>query len=146
MVQNTVTRRMMGLCRSQTPPYMVMYGRTISTTGCCTPSTLRRDPRPEPRGQDRDPRLPGGRHLPGEDGRPRDRGERERGSATTCSTPASLTRSHCRILITLYCVTISISSIHTFKPQLCLSLPWYIVSGINPRRPRFRRRAFKFST
>ena len=93
--------------------------------------------------QDRDPRLHGGRHQPGEDAGPRDRGERERGSATTCSTPASLTRSHCRILIILYCVTISISSIHTLQPQTCRSITtsytWYIVSGINPSRPRFRR-------
>ena len=72
MDQNMVTKPMMGLCRSLTPQYMVTYGRMISTTGCCTPSTLRRDPRPEPRGQDQDPRPGGGRHQPGEDGRPRD--------------------------------------------------------------------------
>ena len=72
MDQNMVTKLMMGLCLSQTPQYMVTYGRIISTTGCCTPSTLRRDPRPELRGQDQDPRPGGGRRQPGEDGRPRD--------------------------------------------------------------------------
>ena len=77
MDQNMVTKLIMGLCRSQTPQYMATFGRMISTTGCCTPSTLRRDPRPELRGQDQDPRPGGGRRQPGEDGRPREQGERE---------------------------------------------------------------------
>ena len=72
MDRNMVTRLTMGLCLSQTPQYMATFGRMISTTGYCTPSTLRRDPRPELRGQDQDPRPGGGRRQPGEDGRPRD--------------------------------------------------------------------------
>ena len=120
MVQNTVTRRMMGLCRSQTPQYMATFGRMISTTGCCTPSTLRRDPRPEPRGQDRDPRLRG-RHQPGEDGRPQGPGERERGDATILPRQLPLLVHIVACLRSIIVFDITISSIHISKPSTCRS-------------------------
>ena len=78
--------------------YMATFGPIISTTGCFMPSTLRRDPRPEPRGQDQDPQPGGGRHQPGEDARPRDREGGSEGAAPQHyrdSSAASFVSSHC---------------------------------------------------
>ena len=85
----TDTRPMKELFRSRPRQSMVTFGLMISVTGFSMPSTLTNVPRPELRGQVREPRPGGGRHQPGEEGGPRDRGERERGDANTTSTSAA---------------------------------------------------------
>ena len=95
---SSVIRPMTALSRSQTLQSMVTCGLTISVTGSSTPSSLTTAPRPQLRGEERDPRLRG-RHQPGEDGRPRGPGERERGDATILPRQLSLPRSYSRILV-----------------------------------------------
>ena len=100
---SSVIRPMTALFRSQTLQCMVMCGLTISATGFSTPSSPRIVPRPELRGEERDPRLRG-RHQPGEDGRPQGPGERERGDATELPRQLPLPRSLCRIVYDLIIV------------------------------------------
>ena len=142
MDQNTDTRLMMGLCLSQTPQYMVTYGRTISTTGCCTPSTLRRDPRPELRGQDQDPRPGGGRHQPGEDGRPRDREGGSEGAALQHYRDSSRCLVHNVALSTISCLC-SMSSVqytHPTPKHAVALLPFTVVHRFRdqPAPPAFQ--------
>ena len=86
----TATRRTMGLFQSQTHQFMVMFGRTSFMTGSFTRCSRRSVPQPELRGEDRDSRLLGGHHLPGEDGRPQGPGERERGDGNILPTQLPL--------------------------------------------------------
>ena len=86
----TDIRLMLGLFQSQTLQFMVMFGRTSFMTGSFTRCSRRSVPQPELRGEDRDSRLLGGHHLPGEDGRPQGPGERERGDAPILPTQLPL--------------------------------------------------------
>ena len=99
---------------------MVTCGLTISVTGSSTPSSPTTAPRL--RGEERDPRLQG-RHQPGEDGRPREQGERERGDATILPRQLGRCRVHIVACITfcLLCFYV-ISQIHTFNPKTCRSI------------------------
>ena len=90
----TATRRMLESFQYQTLQFMVMFGRTSSTTGSFTLCPRRNVPRPDPRVQDQDSRLHGGHHLPGEEGGPRDPGERERGDATILPRQLGRCRVH----------------------------------------------------
>ena len=94
---------MTALSQSQTLQSMVTCGLTISVTGSSTPSSPTTAPRPQLRGEERDPRLRG-RHQPGEDGRPQGPGERERGDATELPRQLPLPRSLCRIVYDLIIV------------------------------------------
>ena len=76
-----VIKPMTALFQSQTLRYMVTYGLTNSVTGSSTPSSLTTAPRPRLHGEERDPRSGGGRHQPGEDGRPRDQEGGSEGAA-----------------------------------------------------------------
>ena len=91
---------MTALSQSQTLQSMVTCGLTNSATGSSTPSFPTTAPRPQLRGEERDPRLRG-RHQPGEDGRPQGPGERERGDATELPRQLPLPRSLCRIVYDL---------------------------------------------
>ena len=100
---SSVIRPMTALFQSQTLQSMDTCGLTISVTGSSTPSSLTTAPRPQLRGEERDPRLRG-RHQPGEDGRPQGPGERERGDATELPRQLPLPRSLCRIVYDLIIV------------------------------------------
>ena len=111
---------MTALSRSQTLQSMVTCGLTISVTGSSTPSSLTTAPRPQLRGEERDPRLRG-RHQPGEDGRPQGPGERERGDATILPRQLPLLVHIVACLRSIIVFDITISSIHISKPSTCRS-------------------------
>ena len=117
---SSVIRQMTALFRSQPLQSMVTSGLTISATGSSTPSSLTTAPRPQLRGEERDPRLRG-RHQPGEDGRPQGPGERERGDATILPRQLSLLVHIVAYLRSIIVFDITISSIHISKPSTCRS-------------------------
>ena len=134
---SSVIRPMTALFRSQTLQSMVTCGLTISVTGSSTPSSLTTAPRL--RGEERDPRLQG-RHQPGEDGRPREQGERERGDATILPRQLGRCRVHIVACITfcLLCFYV-ISQIHTFNPKTCRSITTIIRGTSYPGSTRAAR-------
>ena len=146
-VPSTATRRMLGSFQSQTLQFTDMFGRISFTTGSFTLCSLRSVPRPEPRVQDRDSRLHGGHHLPGEEGGPRDPGERERGDATILPRQLGRCRVHIVACITfcLLCFYV-ISQIHTFNPKTCRSITTIIRGTSYPGSTRAARVSEEHST
>ena len=143
---SSVIRPMTALSRSQTLQSMVTCGLTISVTGSSTPSSLTTAPRPQLRGEERDPRLRG-RHQPGEDGRPQGPGERERGDATILPRQLGRCRVHIVACITfcLLCFYV-ISQIHTFNPKTCRSITTIIRGTSYPGSTRAARVSEEHST
>ena len=141
---SSVIRPMTALFRSQTLQCMVTCGLTISVTGSSTPSSLTTAPRL--RGEERDPRLQG-HHQPGEDGRPREQGERERGDATILPRQLGRCRVHIVACITfcLLCFYV-ISQIHTFNPKTCRSITTIIRGTSYPGSTRAARVSEEHST
>ena len=141
-----VIKPMTALFQSQTLRYMVTSGLTNSVTGSSTPSSLTTAPRPQVRGEERDPRLRG-RHQPGEDGRPQGPGERERGDATILPRQLGRCRVHIVACITfcLLCFYV-ISQIHTFNPKTCRSITPIIRGTSYPGSTRAARVSEEHST
>ena len=141
-----VIKPMTALFQSQTLRYMVTSGLTNSVTGSSTPSSLTTAPRPQLRGEERDPRLRG-RHQPGEDGRPQGPGERERGDATILPRQLGRCRVHIVACITfcLLCFYV-ISQIHTFNPKTCRSISTIIRGTSYPGSTRAARVSEEHST